>query len=278
MPLPYFPVESGDYKISLGLKPLKDGCWLDVDEHYVSETKLKRELFSSQTDAVFATTGNATGSKTKILDLVENSLSADYPELEVATPVEHESPLARAASLVQEDLILMQQAGDDYILSAAAVCFPSGWDLADKVGQNLQTIHVPVPGLNPAIGGSIDKFFRNLKPGRIVARFNWGLFDDPALFQPAWLRDTQPEKSHITAANIGQNIYFRVEKQTLQRLEGCNDVLFTVRIFNTPLEEIKADLEKAETLHRSLISMPDALRRYKAVAAYDELLLDYLKG
>jgi len=277
MSLLHFPIEEGDYKISLGLRPLKTEPWLDIDKHYETETKLKRQLFQSEFNAVFATTGTAEKSEEKVLSLVEKSLASDYPDLVQTMPVALDSPLARAASLVQEDLILMQQDGDEYILAAAAVCFPSGWNLTEKIGQNLHDIHVPVPGLNSAIGGSIERFFQNLKPERIVQRFNWGLFDDAALFQPGWRRDMQPEKTHINKDNIGQNIYFRVEKQTLQRLENCNDVLFTVRIFNTPLEEIAADPKKAGQLHQSLTSMPDSHRRYKAVAAYEELLLDYLK-
>ncbi|OUR76860.1 hypothetical protein A9Q83_13160 [Alphaproteobacteria bacterium 46_93_T64] len=277
MPLPYFPVESGDYKITLGLKPHKDGKWLEVDESYASDTKLKRELFSEQKHAVFASTAGAALSEAKVLSLVQGSLKTIYPELVIAPGFNDSNALVKAASLVQEDLILMQRKGNDYILGAAAVCFPSGWNLREKVGRNLNDIHFPVPGLNAAIGSSIDKFFQNLKPNKIVQRFNWGLFDDPALFQPGWWRDQQPAMIDIDADTIGQNIYFRVEKQTLQRLEDSDDILFTVRIFNTPLDEIAEDQEKTERLHHALTSMPNALRHYKTVAQYEELLLDYLK-
>jgi len=277
MTLPYFPLDAGDYAISMGLQALKEQNWLDIGDNYDTEMEIKRSLLADHRDTVFATTPPAKDAETKILQLVRGNLQKNHPEIDLSRLSADENALVKAASMVQEDLVLMQRSGDDFILGAAVVCFPSGWNLVDKVGKNMREIHIPVPGLNQKIGTSIDRFFQHLKPGKNVQRFNWGLFDDEALFQPKWHRAAQPAKTDISADTIAEQLFFRVEKQTLQRLPGTDDTLFTIRIFNTPLAEVIADGDRARKLHHALTSMPDALRHYKAVAKYEELLFEILK-
>ena len=274
----YFPVETGDFRFSMGLKPIRERSWLDVDNHYASDIKLKSDLLARHRDAVFATTTSADMAERDILKLVTEELANAYPD--ITPPVNNEeNPLLKAALMVQEDLVLMQEGeGGSYDLTAASVSFPTGWNLSEKVGRPMQEIHNPVPDLNPAIGKSIDKFFQNMKPGKIVERFNWGLYDDDALFQPEWWRDRQPKKPEITLETIGEKFYFRIERQTLQRLPTPKSALFTIRIFNTPLGEVISDPVRKETLKHSLKTMPDAMRRYKTVAKYEDLLFRYLEG
>ncbi len=262
----------------MGLKPVKGRSWLDIDDHYTSDIKLKSDLIANHRDAVFATTDAAKDGSQEILELVTKELNASYPELLVSDPGA-DDPLLKASLMVQEDLVLMQEgAHGEYDLTAASVCFPTGWNLTEKVGKPMRAIHDPVPDLNPAIGHSIDKFFQNMKPGKIVERFNWGLYDDNALFQPNWWREQQPKKDQITRATIGSAFFFRVERQTLQRLETKNSALFTIRIFNTTLDELLSDDQRRQTLLHSLTTMPDAMRSYKTVARYEELLFEYLNS
>jgi len=74
-------------------------------------------------------------------------------------------------------------------------------------------IHAPVPGLNPKIGATIDRFLVGLKAGNIYSRSNWSLTTDPALFQPVAL-----PHGMIGAAEAGELVFYRVERQTLLRL------------------------------------------------------------
>ncbi|MBO6825173.1 MAG: DUF3445 domain-containing protein [Sneathiella sp.] len=273
----YFPVENGDFRFSMGLKPVRNRSWLDTDDHYASDIKLKTELLERYKDAVFAENPHTEAAAEDILQIVTEELAAAHPHV-TPPPCEEGNPLLKAALMVQEDLVLMQQGeGGGYDLTAASVSFPTGWNLSEKIGRPMWEIHNPVPDLNPAIGNSIDKFFQNMKPGKIVERFNWGLYDDDALFQPNWWRDQQPKKPEITLETIGEKFFFRIERQTLQRLKTPDSALFTIRIFNTPLGEVVQDLARKETLLRSLSTMPDAMRRYKTVARYEDLLFRYLK-
>ena len=69
-------------------------------------------------------------------------------------------PCADLAALAQEDFCVMQ-AGEDgaYALTAALLCAPAHWRLAEKLGRPLGEIHAPVPGFNARLGGPADRFF-----------------------------------------------------------------------------------------------------------------------
>jgi hypothetical protein len=179
--------------------------------------------------------------------------------------------------MVQEDLVLMRAQENEYSLAAACVCFPTGWNLLEKVGKAMQSIHQPVPGLNDRLGLPIDRFFRNLKPGKKVERFNWGLYDSAALFQPGWWRAGRPTDDRITENTIAEKIFFRVERQTLQRLGSGPDILFTVRIFNNTLAEVAENKERAVRLLHGLETMNEAMRRYKSLPRYERLIKGFLQ-
>nr|WP_240969472.1 DUF3445 domain-containing protein [Sneathiella limimaris] len=261
----------------MGLKPLQDDSWIEVDENYTTETAQRRELLTKQREKVFASTPEAKTAEQEVLRRVLAKLKKDHPNIDTAHHLNDPNPLARAAALVQEDLVIMQEKENGFALTAAAVCFPSAWDLASKVGRTMRQIHDPVPRVNTEIGRSIDLFFNNMKSSKNVQRFNWGLYDSDALFQPSWWR-TQQAAPEITQETVGSKIFFRVEKQTLQRLENGRDTLFTIRIFNTPLEEVAIDPNKAAQLSKAIQTMPEDFKGYKSINKYQHLLIPYLEA
>ena len=115
-----------------------------------------------------------------------------------------------------------------------------------------------------------------MKTGKNVQRFNWGLYDNPALFQPNWWR-AQQNSPEITAENIGEKTFLRVEKQTLQRLSNGRDTLFTIRIFNTSLAEVAKDPTRAAILLNSVRTMPADYQDYKSIQKYKDLYFEYLE-
>lgn len=275
---PYFPVDEKDYRIILGLQPLRGESWIDIDENYARQIQLKRDLIESQGDKVFNTLDGRESASAEIYHLIKSEISANYPDQKLDEIGKDAHPLLKAASIVQEDLVLMQPTDHGYILGAACVCFPTGWNLLEKMGRPLWDIHEDVPGLNDQIGHSIDKFFQNLKPGKKVKRFNWGLYDSNELFQPLWWREEQNETENVTPETIGEHLTFRVEKQTLQRLIRSNDILFTIRIFNSPLHEISRDEGRRKALLHAVQTMPADMQNYKSLTPYKDLIVDYLEG
>jgi Haem-dependent oxidative N-demethylase, alpha subunit-like len=277
MSLSYFPLDGSDFRFTMGLRPLKHRSWLHEDKFYKKDLEEKKRLLGKYFDSVVAFQPETLDAQNEILDLVKSELSRKFPEFESSTPEDaNELPIVTAARLIQEDLVLMQTRENRHTLTAACVCFPTGWNLQEKIGKDMMTIHHPVPGLNSHIGAPIDRFFENFKPGKKVERFNWGLYDCADLFQPGWFRDGLEIDPQLRVENVGQKVFFRVERQTLQRLSNGKDTLFTIRIFTNSLKEVVADKNRARSLLYALQTMPDAVKKYKSIDRYEKQIMNYL--
>jgi hypothetical protein len=147
-------------------------------------------------------------------------------------------PLEAASLLVQEDLCLMSQVGSDWVLTAASMCFPSRWDVRDKIGKNLSGIHGPVPHYEETIAVSTQNIHDKLTVERPVWRVNWTVMDSGELHQPVAVRD--PNAMKVTRDNIDQTLYFRRERQTLRKLPNSGDILFTIRTYSDVFSEVVA--------------------------------------
>ncbi|HEX4192280.1 MAG TPA: DUF3445 domain-containing protein, partial [Stellaceae bacterium] len=191
---------------------------------------------------------------------------------DIAAPPLH--PLDIAGRLVAEDLCLLQASEAGYRLIGATLCFPNRWRLDEKIGQPLDFIHEPVPGFAPALQRPVAHFFAALKPDRILARVNWGIADDPTLFQPI----SRDADAAITAETAGSALYLRLERQTLCRLPESQAVLFTIRTEITPLAEVIATSADALDLAGAIRDMDPAMLRYKHLTAVAPALLAWLES
>lgn len=181
-------------------------------------------------------------------------------------------PLETAARLVQEDLCLLQQDESGVpILVGACLCFPSRWRLAEKLGRPMLAIHAPVPGLNPKIGATIDRFLAGLKAGNIYMRTNWSLTTDPALFQPVSL-----PHAPIPAAEAGERVFYRVERQTLRLLPETGAVLFGIRIHQHKLAAFEALPPERRALAEAVAALDPGLVEYKSMTAIKDAVVEYL--
>ncbi len=165
-------------------------------------------------------------------------------------------------ALLEPDFLLL--AADEsgrFCLQGGALCFPSRWALEEKLGQTLDVIHGIVPGLNPAMGGSIQQFLTRLQAGPGYLRANWGLAATPAL-------NLHPALPHpqLTEPLDPARIWLRVERQLLARLPETGGVLFGIRIEVHPLAVLLEDPDLRAVFHRALTTMPDALAAYKGLA------------
>lgn len=153
-------------------------------------------------------------------------------------------------------------------LRGGALCFPSFWDLGEKLNHTLAEIHGPVPGLNHALAPALDRFLERLKPSQAFSRSNWGLAATPAL-------NLHP---HAGAPRLGSTLdvahtWLRVEKQILFVLPETAAVVFGIRIQLEPLARILRESELRAGFHRTLASMPEAMVAYKGFAALRPALL-----
>jgi hypothetical protein len=133
IPYPYRPWSSGKFAMTMGIQKVEQENWLTLDNRYVHEQSLRRELLAKNREGVMQMLPGSEAACTEMLDLIVSFLTSRYPQLffrpvgkpgylhnsltnrtfKVTAPYEI-SPLEIAAQLIMEDLnLLIQGFGDD---------------------------------------------------------------------------------------------------------------------------------------------------------------------
>jgi dimethylamine monooxygenase subunit A len=234
----YMPVDGKPDRMHVGARALDLTKWIEINSDYEKDLAQKRELLSKKHDEVFLSIPLGDAGSREVLELLSEHLPRVFPDRwphKVSVdPNLH--PLEAASLLVQEDLCVMSQVGNDWILSAASLCFPSRWDVREKIGKNLLGIHGPVPHYAETIGAATQNIFDKLTVERPVWRVNWTVMDSGELHQPTAVRS--PDAMEITSGNIENALYFRRERQTLRKLPDSGDILFTIRTYSDTLAQV----------------------------------------
>jgi hypothetical protein len=181
-------------------------------------------------------------------------------------------PLEVAGLSVQEDLCLMEARGGSWVLTAASVCFPTRWELPSKLGRSLAAIHDPVPDYGARLGERVERFFDRMTPGALAYRFNWSLVGESARRLDARARQA-PTSMPPDPAN---DLFFRVERQTLRRLEGHEAIVFGIRIHVWPLGAVVSELPP-EQFADEIETMPFEIARYKNLEGIRSPLASWLR-
>jgi len=280
------------HRLAMGLSLLPDdSTWLQIDGDWAGDLRQKRRLLSERRAQVLALAPGSEPAQAEVLEVVLAALLAHHPgrvlregsglaipELgERLEALPARAALELAASLVQEDLCVLERDPHAWRLTAACVCFPTRWDLPSKLGLPLTAIHDPVPGYRDLLAGPADRFFDALRPGRIAERANWSLVDSAELFQP--LHGNHEHARNVSRENAAETVWLRVERQTLRRLPVTDAIVFTIRVHRDRLGAFADFPERARLLAEDLRSLPEELARYKslpdlrepALALLDEL-------
>ena len=140
--------------VQMGVRKLKSRSWLLRDEKEQEELDLKRTLRSDPTKEVFLSRKGTEEASENVVSLI-NSKDRLVVEGEM-------HPLDRAGLSVQEDLCLMNRTSEGWILKAASLCFPSRWQLREKIGKDISQIHGPVEGYEEHLSKKVNGFFDRL--------------------------------------------------------------------------------------------------------------------
>ncbi len=257
----YFPVDARGIKMNVGLRSLDLAEWFEFDDSRHDELLDKLELLAQRRSDVLAMHASGIEPAFELWELaLENFAEFHGERFHVAanhlgqktvfdheinqsvSPVDFVNPLEALARLLQEDICIMVRSDEGWVLAGAVLCAPSRWRLLEKMGKTMLGIHEPVPGYAREIGGAVDFTMDRMTVERPVYRFNWTLVDDSALFQPeVKLRDDLDED------NIADDVYFRVERQTLRRLPRTDAIIFTIRSYVHPVRHIVDTVPEAAT-------------------------------
>ncbi len=266
---------------TVGTRPIDEPDWLIVDGERPALLAAKQRLLVEHHREVVRLDDLPEQLGSEVAEMVLDNYARHHPGVltrsgELITDtgsglvvdLDAEHPLLGVSRVLAEDLCVMVNRDGEWVLAGACVCFPSRWSLAEKVGRSLDGIHDVVPGYAGPVAVASQRVFDRLADG-ILLRFNWTLLDDPELFQP------RPPKR--PAAVGPEDLYLRVERQTLRRLPGSGAVLFTIHTSVESLWQVAQRPEQAGNLAASLRSSTPATRAYKGWAELIEASAQFLE-
>lgn len=218
-----------------GMAPLDPADWILVDEAFAAQMALRETLLAERPAEVMALEEGARPAARELVDEVLAALDArpDYAVTQdtvirpdggkVALDAPH--PMALLGRLVQQDFCLMEKRGDVHVMTAAILCFPASWTLAEKIGQPLVRIHAPVAEYDDMLARRVQRLFDGVRVGRPLWRANGLRYARPDLFAPM----TEAEAARAAAPRDGP--YLRSERQSLWRLPCSGAVAFGIHTF-----------------------------------------------
>lgn len=222
-----------------GLNPIAPGEWLLVDDAYGAQMAYREALLADRPGAVLALDLEARPAAEEllqaVLDDIENKPGFAFDGNKVTCPdgrvvtIDRAAPLATCGRLVQEDLVILEprSGSDEHVLTAAMLCFPASWTLAEKFLKPLTAIHIPVPSYTEDLARRVQRLFDGLQPGRPIWRANNLFYGNPDLHQPK--REDEPHDR-----GEGMARWLRVERQGLLRLPVSRAVVFSIHTYVLP--------------------------------------------
>lgn len=270
MPIPdeILPQVIGEnFRHRLGTFPVEITNWLPRDAETDLTIALKKKLLASRRDEVvgFKVGGEAVAEEAALL--VSQWAGVELSSTGI-------NALVEASSLVADDLAVLQpvksaDGNEKLLLTAAVVCCPSRWTLAEKIGHDMLTVHAPVAKYAEHVGAAVDNYFQRITVEKPVWRSNWIIQDHPALFQPVIPPGPLLENP--------QDLWIRMERQTLRRLPETGGILFTIRGYQQPLPEyLSRNKDIASNLRILLERLPDDVAHYKSVYHYRPKILKWI--
>lgn len=267
VPPPYLPEPDQATVLRLGIMPLAMADWLQCDADFAAFHAHKSAVLQDAADRVCLCLPESRSTQEQFASYLLQVLRQHHGDAYAfdATSLQHlatgltwpltERTLAQSSRWIQEDICLLEPSGADYIMTAASVCAPSNWKLEDKIGRTLDAIHTPVPGYADELAARVNRMLAGIRVGKSLLRYNWSLQRGNELL---WRPDQ-------VASNTQAELYWRVERQSLLRIPGSAIIVFSIRIYLHPLQQIVLVPGIREHLQAILQRLPAEQIAYKGL-------------
>jgi hypothetical protein len=255
-------VVDGAFRWRLGTRPLDLADWFEWGPDAQGWIDEKPGLVAAHGDAVFSMLDGSEAESDEVATAIAEHVGAEPdPDLH---------PIDAAARLVPDDLVLMVVRDGRLVFGGGSVCFPNRWDFRSKIGRTMAEVHDPVSLLNDQLGSAIDGFFDRLTPERSFWRLGWGVIDSPNGFEPPRsaadglpIGHTDPRRPSRAVSPDDDDVFVRVERETLRRFPTTNCVLFTIRTYIAPITTLGTTDRRA--IERVTGAMAPDVRDYKDI-------------
>jgi hypothetical protein len=263
----YHPHIDDPNVLHMGLQKIGPDQWLQADHEAGAFYRHKLHQFSIQADRVYQALPESRAAQSEfrsvLLDHLLHQHSSIYqrdggslvaPQLGLQWKLSGDENLWHSSLWIADDVCILQADNDDYRLVAASLCSPSQWYLGEKIGQSLSAIHTPIPGFGSQLTPKVSRFFSHLKVEHPVQRFNWSVQADQRLL---W---QDPDESILPAST---DLYWRIERQTVRRLPKTSAIVFTIKVYIHPLEDLRKVSGGLSRLISAIDQCPEEISRYK---------------
>ncbi|KAJ5491084.1 hypothetical protein N7539_002651 [Penicillium diatomitis] len=304
MPCPARPIPGRErYRVMMDIRKLDKHNWLTLDQNYKEQHAVRDVLLRDKREEVIQCLPEAAAACQEALEVVAEFLCARYPSM-FQTLVDGDTASIRncmtgeqfavrgpassgdgidaleaAVRLTMEDLsILMVNEEGEYYLAASASLFPTGWTVQERIGWTISRLHGPVPLWHQQVANSVSKFLARLTPNSPMERSNYFVEvkqSDERLIEILYRPQGLCEKSD-SRDPTPSDILIRKERQTFRRLPHSETILFGVKTYLTPLDQLS--MPELENLVREMKTWPDFVGEYKGKHVWGHKVLEYYQG
>lgn len=266
----YHPYVDG-YSVLPGLRPLGydfgngelDGRFFQEDENLGYYRQVKLDAQDAGQAAFFTEAKDAAiwsrEARDHIRDWMVSQLQEEYPDEFYDPP----QTLDAIGLRIQEDFavhVFDEEKKEDW-LAYANVHLPSNWLPENNIGKNFRDIHEVVPGM--ALNKS-DGTVRVMMTKGPFVRFVWTVvFENKLNWHPRLPRKPFDPKN--------PTVFVKVERQVTKPFPEINAMLFLIRVYLMPLDEVKI-----KPLISALKGMTPEQRKYKSIDEDCDNLIEYL--
>jgi len=184
---------------------------------------------------------------------------------------------------MQEDFVILHDEPASMRTRFLAVCFPSNWNPAEKLGLDFTAIHAPVADnalLQAGSAGIVDMAFRKASMLRHVWLITPGadLSQHPESRRCRW-EDALLQAGASPSGRLIDQVFFRVERQTTLPMPTIQRAVFFIRVMVCGLVDVlSVEPSRAAELQEALHSMSDAVVQYRGLQGVRERLLQELQA
>ena len=194
-----------------------------------------------------------------------------------------DEPLRYIGFQMQEDVALLDQRDEQLFVDAGLITFAADWSFGFDVGMSFLEIHGPVPRVRKmGVITRAHEFLKRLQPHHPYRRTNWTMtigrrLDVSTERYPEWGPDREMIQT-VDDETFGSLVHLRVEVQHLIRLPDSGAIMFLIRTYLLPLEQL-ATVEDWRVRAASVFAeLPDDMADYKGIIKYRTRAAEWLRA